>query len=142
MRTQEEIIERIKDLKGTDFFGFQIYELYLALDHEHVKPFLKEGVEEKDWEQTIKNDEDVKKTMIDYMEFAWEKANNCRGISASRSISHYKAWLWLLGDVVFNQFDDLEDYEYYGKDKLVEICVFLGIDSNKWDDGRRVNSED
>lgn len=77
--------------------------------------------------------------MIEYMPFAWEKANNCRGLSAGRSLAHYTAWLWLDGDNEI--WPTLEDYEYYGKDKLVEICNYLGIDSKQWDDGIRKNSE-
>jgi hypothetical protein len=72
------------------------------------------------------------------MDFAWEKANNCRGLSAMRTMTHYKAWLWLLGQ---DGFDDLENYSHYGKDNLVRICKFFDLDPKKWDDGRRVNSE-
>ena len=32
------------------------------------------------------------------MPFACEKASGHRGISASRSIEHFRNWLWLLGD--------------------------------------------
>jgi hypothetical protein len=142
MRTQEEIVRRIEDLKDSDFFGFQRSDLTDALDYEHAKSFLKEAVPENEWEQSLSNDEDVRTKMINYMEFAWDKANNCRGLSAGRSMSHYKAWTWLLGDEVFNQFDDLEDYQYYGKDNLVQLCVYLGLDSAKWDDNRRTNTDD
>ena len=71
------------------------------------------------------------------MEFAWDKANNCRGISASRSIDHYSVWIWLLGDE--DKLSDIRDYEYYGKPQLVEICELYGWDHSKWDDGVRTN---
>lgn len=73
--------------------------------------------------------------MLDYMEFAWDKANNGRGISAMRSMHHYMAWTWMLGDDLGN----LLDYQYYGKDNLVKICKHYGWDHAKWDDGVRRN---
>lgn len=81
--------------------------------------------------------ESILNEMLDYMSFAFEKANNFRGISASRSMSHYSAWTWLIGD----DFGNLLDYEYYGKDNLVEICEKYGWDHSQWDDGVRLNDE-
>ena len=58
------------------------------------------------------------------MDFAWRKANDERGLSASRIVSHYRNWYWLLCDDSIN-FSDLEDnYEPYGKPVLVEMCNF------------------
>lgn len=144
MRTQDEIVIRIRELEGIDFLGFLRSDLLDALDFAHAKEFLKPDAPEKEWNEQafiLKSDEGVKNKMIDYMEFAWGKANNCRGISAGRSMSHYSAWTWLLGDEVYNQFYDLEDYQYYGKDNLVDLCLYLGLDHKKWDDGIRSNSE-
>lgn len=138
MRTQDDIVTRLEARKPNDFFGFEWQEYIWFLDFEHAKPYLKDSVVECDWEVEIKTPKEI---MIDYMEFAWEKANGCRGISAWRSLAHYTAWLWLDGD------DELwktiiDDYEYYGKPQLIEICEYLGIDSFKWDNGVRVNSEE
>lgn len=142
MRTQTEIIQRIKASKPRDMLGFEWQEYVPALTKESAASLrgsaIKEDADLSDWVQHYKNDEDVRKVAVDYMEFAWDKANNCRGISAGRSMAHYKAWLWLLGQ---DGFDGIEDYEHYGKDNLVRICEFLGLDSTKWDDRRRVNSE-
>ena len=74
--------------------------------------------------------------MLEYMPFAWKKANDGRGLSAARSMSHFAAWTWLAGD----DLGDLTEYEFYGKDNLVRICEHYGWDPKKWDDGRRVNS--
>ncbi len=141
MRTQAEIIERIKAAKPNDMFGFEIGDYMNALTKESVESMrgtvLKENADLSDWEQQFKSDEDVRKQCIEYMDFAWEKANNCRGLSAMRTMSHYKAWLWLLGQ---NNFDDLEQYEFYGKDNLIRICKFFDLDHTKWDDGKRVNN--
>lgn len=135
MRTVEEILARIEKRRKDDFFGFEWPEYLNALPYEKAKPYLKPEYDGKDWK--VQSDEEVKKRAIDYMPFAWEKANDCRRISAGRSMYHYIAWLWLLGE----DFDHIEHYEYYGKPHLVEICEYLGLDPNSWDDGQRKNNE-
>jgi hypothetical protein len=74
------------------------------------------------------------------MPFAWEKANDCRGLSANRSIEHMTAWLWMLGDDLADKMDGL--YEYYGKPCLRAICEKYGCKWQQWDDGVWRNSED
>ena len=136
-RTQQEILERIAKIKDKDFFGFETNDLLEYLTFENAKLYLIETANREDWiGMGVKTPREI---MIEYMPFAWEKANDCRGLSAARSMSHYKAWLWLDGD---NELcESLSGYQYYGKDKLVKICEYLGIDSKEWDDGIRVNSE-
>ena len=141
MRTQNERVERYKKRKSDDMMGFEVHMYIPYLDYQHAKEFLKPDVIEKEWnkENYIPlTDEGIKKVAVDYLEFAWEKANGCRGISAMRSLQHYQAWLWLLGN---NEFDDLDEYEFYGKPQLERICEFLNIDSAQWDDGIRSNDE-
>lgn len=135
MRTTQEIIARIEARKAEDVFGFEWpYYLY-GLTFEQAKPYLKDDVTGEGWQ--IKTDEEIRKQAIAYMEFAWDKANNCRWISASRSISHYQAWLWMLG---IDWCDSLwDDYEFYGKPQLVRICEYFGLDHKKWDNGVRTN---
>jgi hypothetical protein len=134
MRTQEEILQRIESIKDHDFFGWQTSDLIDYLDYSNAQKFLKPDVDEKTWEGTFVP---VKQRMIEYMEFAWEKANNKRGISASRTMDHYKTWLWLDGAEKLS--DGCDDYEFYGKPQLIEICKYLGIDSNQYDYGMREN---
>lgn len=133
MRTDKEIIERVNAISHSDFFGFESADLITCLPFNSAKPFLKEGVTEEEWQPDPRDRESVLKRMVDYMPFAWEKANNERGISAGRSMSHYSAWIWLAGDDLGN----LNRYNYYGKDNLVKICEFYGWDSSQWDDGIR-----
>lgn len=136
-RTQNEIVARIEQRKAADPFGFE-WPFYVgALDWAHAKPYLKEGAKESGWKR--QDDAEVRAEAIDYMEFAWDKANGCRGLSAGRSLSHYIAWLWLLGDDEL--WPTLTDYQYYGKDELRSICEYLDLDADRWDDGVRVNSE-
>lgn len=137
MRTDEEILARINERKRADFFGFETSDLIIRLPFDKAKQFLKpEAVEDK-WEVMPRDRESLLKEMEGYMAFAWEKAKDCRGISASRSMSHFQAWIWLAGD----DLGDLQDYEFYGKDNLRKICEHYGWDASQWDDGVRVNSE-
>ncbi len=139
MRTQDEIVTRIKAREANDILGFEVLEYVDYLDFEHARPYLKDEVTEDEWEGPRSLTE-VKDVMEEYMEFAWGKANNCRGISANRSISHYQAWLWLDGQ--HEMADNLMDnYEFYGKPQLEQVCEYLGLDHKQWDDGRRSNEE-
>ena len=139
MRTQEQIVQQIEKRKSDDFLGFEIDEYLRFLDYEYVKQYLKEGTKPEQWGEPSENTtEGILKIMLDYMPFAWDKAKNCRGISASRSISHYKAWIWMLDDGF--EFDE-DSYCHYGKDLLRAICKQYGWNPNQWDDGIRVNDE-
>jgi hypothetical protein len=71
------------------------------LSFENAKPHLKEDyVKEveagtKQWEQhtTV---EKAAEEFLDYMKFAWGKAEDERGISASRSVQKLGMWLWIM----------------------------------------------
>jgi hypothetical protein len=139
-KTDAEILARIAVRKPIDLLGFEWGELLAYLSFEYAKPYLKDEVESAAWTPSDKSREGVLKTMLDYMPFAWEKANNERGISACRSIMHYCAWLWMIGeDTGELACDRLEDYNYYGKPQLVAICERFGWDHKQWDDGVRSN---
>jgi len=136
MRTPEAILARLKELEESndDFFGFQRNSLIAALPFEQAKPFLKDGVTAEQWELEA----DPAKQIREYLSFAWEKANDCRGLSAARSLSRFAAWLWLMGD------DDvswLDDYTFYGKPHLVTISERVGFPWREHDDGKWRNSE-
>ncbi len=87
------------------------------------------------WQPRPRDRNSVIAEMRDYMSFAWDKANNCRGLSAYRSMVHYKVWLWLLKDDSI----DTEEYEYYGKPQLAMICKKYGFRNE--DNGIWKNSE-
>lgn len=140
MRSDEEIHARIEVQKKTDFFGFGVGDLIMRLPFSEAQQYLKDGAPEEDFPQLSRDPDEVRREAIEYMPFAWEKANNGRGLSAGRSLQHFKVWLWLAG------FDDeatahilFDDYEYYGKDELLKICELLGLDGSQWDDGERTN---
>jgi hypothetical protein len=141
MRTQEEIVARINEREKIDFFGFERDDYLKRLDYEHAKPFLADGVTHNQWIEatatTAKDDAGIRQVAIEYMDFAWEKANNERGLSAARTMSHYTAWFWLLGHELGD--GRLLSYVHYGKEHLRLICKELGLDPDKWDDGVRTN---
>lgn len=137
MRTTQEIIARIEARRSHDILGFE-WPCYLdGLTFEEAKPYLKDDATDVGWE--LKTEAEIRQEAIDYMPFAWDKANNCRGISANRSIAHYEAWLWMLGEEWGDQL--MDDYEFYGKPQLVRICEYFGLDPKKWDDGVRTNTD-
>lgn len=140
MRTQEEIIARIKELEsGGDFFGFQRTDLAGFLNFDNAKPFLNDDVTRDKWQQDDASHESVITKIREYMPFAWEKANNCRVLSAGRSISHMQAWLWMLGEDAAA--DAISNYDLYGKPQLAAICDRYGIDWEALDSGEWVPDE-
>ena len=131
-RTQEEILDKINN--SDRFFKFDREVFIDYLSYENAKSFYSDEynlkIANKELEQPLAIT-DIKETIqdfLDYMVFAWGKAIDERGISASRSISKLAAWLWLLGR------EDLEDsinrddlYEPYGMPALIEVCNMLNI---------------
>lgn len=100
MRTVQEIVAHCKENKS--FFGFDKEILVPYLPFADAKQFLKKDTTEADftdgWKQREQDRDAVIKQMADYLDFAWEKAENHRGLSASRSVEKMETWLWLLGD--------------------------------------------
>lgn len=105
MRTAEEIVEYIKADDG--FLSFQSEVLVPYLPFDEAKQFLKDGVTVEGWVELPQpiSPERVLADVQEYMKFAWDKALDHRGLSASRSVSKMTAWMWMLGD-----------------DELVELC--------------------
>jgi hypothetical protein len=127
MKTPTEIHNRIESRKGNDILGFEIYEYFNALNFEQMKPYLEEDI--NSWDQIFKTDNDILAYAEDYMPFAFSKAHAERGISANRSIMHYIAWIWLLGDDEFTQkIENMYETNYhdYGISILNTICDHFG----------------
>jgi hypothetical protein len=136
MKTDAEIIARLDLIVENDMFGFETTDLALRLPLEEALKFL--NLEDPENYQPRPRDRDALVVeMKAYMPFAWDKANGGKGLSAGRSMSHYQAWLWLAGEDVESM--DLLNYEFYGKDRLRDICLLLSMDPDKFDDGIREN---
>ena len=141
MRTDDEIVKRIEQLntEEKDWLGTERHNLIEVLPFETAKQFLNEGEQTLTWDQKPRDDTSVLKTMHSYMDFAWEKANSRRELSAERSLNHMSAWLWLLGHEAASE--QIREYDRYGKPQLRAICEEFGWDWSKWDDARWTNEE-
>lgn len=138
MRSVTEITAKIEAHKD-DLFGFIASDLIAYLPFADAKQFLKEGAKEVEWKQESGERDAVLEKMLGYMPFAWGKANDCRSLSAGRSIDHMRAWLWMIGEDRLS--DLIEEYSHYGKPQLRAICNRFGWDWRQWDDGAWVTSE-
>lgn len=125
VRTQHEIVERIRRLKD-DFLGFRFEVLIAALDFEHAKPWLKPDVTAEQWETPDTYDE-LLEGAVEYYEFALGKIEDHRGISASRSVEKLGEYAWLLNrdDVVTAM--DAAAYEPYGAPKVKAFADGFGL---------------
>ncbi len=138
MRTTQEIIRYYRN--HSDFFGFTGEVLIPYLSEDEVKPFLKEGTDLTEWKQQPLTREYVIAEMRQYMEFAWGKVEDHRGISASRSVEKMRAWLWLLEDEDTRAFaDDEWHYAQYGAPILKKICEVYGFPIPDGDDIRNMS---
>lgn len=142
MRTQDEIVTRIEEREKYDLFGFETSEYIVKLDFAHARPFLNEEATEQKWATADSATTGPLECLRGYMNFAWDKANHKRGISANRSILHCVAWLWLAEeDEILAEVEHMYDTDYhsYGKPILETICDHFGWDWSQWDNGDRTN---
>lgn len=122
VRTQDEIVKRVANLAGKDAFGWSRELLITFLDFEHARPFLVESATEDQWGSPSS---DPRHELIEYLEFAWEKAHDARGISAGRSVDKIEQWLWLAGeDEVLARFM-AASYSPYGIPRLRVVTEAL-----------------
>lgn len=140
-RSDVEILARVEAIRPVDFLlPTQRFDLIIRLSFEAAKPFLGPDATPESWGEPKPRDaESVKGDMLKYMPFAWEKANNCRGLSAARTLGHMSAWLWLMG--MGAAADQIQEYNCYGKPQLRAICEHFGWDWRQWDDGKWRNDE-
>ena len=126
MRTYKEILSRINQIAPFDRFGFETSYLLEFLPYNALPEKMQEHADPCSWVAMDRTEEHIRTRMIDYMSYAWEKANDERGISAYRSMCHYNVWLWMLGE----DWGDLtEGYTDYGKPTLRRLCDFLSLDA-------------
>jgi hypothetical protein len=108
MRTIEEIAERAA--RSDDIFGHDIDILVRYLPFDKARPFLSAGAVQR--EPHPLDLEAIRGEMKEYLEFAWEKAEGHRGLSALRSITRMRAWLWLLKDEELLRFADDQGWNW------------------------------
>lgn len=132
MKTQDQIVARIKEKEHakSSFLGFDLEVLIFALDFERAKPWLQPAAKETEWEPaTERTDEAIKRKALDYLDFAWGKVEDHRGISAGRSVVKMTEFCWLLGlDELVGRIDREEiGYPQYGAPILKAISEALGF---------------
>lgn len=140
MRTPEEIITEIHH-RADGFFDFTGEVLPQYLPFSHAQEFLKPEVTASEWDQMSKSPtpETILSDMRTYMDFAWGKVLDHRGLSASRSVSKMRAWLWLLGDDDLAAMCESEaDYPQYGAPILKAICTKYGFEVPRGDGVERM----
>jgi hypothetical protein len=133
MRTDSEIVTRVRERIVTDIFGSKTIDLIAVLPFGSAKQFLKEGIGPERWAAEPRDRDAVLARILAYLPFAWSKANQCRGLSAARSLEHLSAWLWLIGE------DEapaaIENYTFHGKPQLRALSEAVGFDWRAIDDG-------
>lgn len=138
MKTIEQIKARIHEVEARDFFGAHTSDLLMRLPFDEARAWLKPEATREEWDAMERKAplDDLR----DYLPFAWGKANDCRGLSAQRSLDHVMAWLWLAGfdDVVEQQF---KTYSHYGKRQLVIASLLVDFDWRQHDNGEWVNDQ-
>lgn len=109
MRTPEEIAAHIKSSNAFfDFTGEVLGEYLPYSAWEEAGLEAAKGVDVTQIVPKAMDPEAIKKEMLGYLSFAWGKCEDHRGLSAQRSISKLRAWVWLL--------EDAESIEFLGKD--------------------------
>jgi len=128
MRTQDEIKERFE--KVNDFFGTQKADLAQYLEYEYAKLFLTEEaiLAHESGEDVWVTKTDPKKEILEYLDFAYEKAEDERGLSAQRSLLHFNSWIWLDSEELYQEFQPLiNPYTNYGIPALNWISEKYGF---------------
>jgi hypothetical protein len=125
--------KKILDNSDNDLFGFSTEVAIYYLPFEQSKEYFEdeyvkkvESGEEKC--DAITDVMEAAQDFLDYLVFAWMKAMDERGISASRSIEKLSAWMKILGrDDISDILKDSSLYNPYGRPALKKACDELGI---------------
>ncbi len=131
VRTEEEIIKRIKN---AGWFDFAAEVLVDYLSWKNAKQFYKDdyvkevesGKREKP--KKITDIYETAQDFLDYMVFGWKKALDKKGLSAIRTINKLSHWLWLMGrEDLERLIQNDELYNPYGTPALIAVCEKMGI---------------
>jgi hypothetical protein len=126
MRSLEEIVQKVREA-GNRFLIFTPEVLVPHLPFAMAQEFLKPEVDPKDWSPMDLTREAVLAEMKRYMEFAWSKVEGHRGLSASRSVSKMRYWVWLLGDDEILERFQSTSYSPYGAPQLKLVSEIYGF---------------
>jgi hypothetical protein len=91
----EQIVHAYENtIKGDDVFG-EYFSCLLYLPFEHAKPYLRDGVTEKDWEPD--GDKELREQFEHYRDWWREKIINERGISVHRGKAQFAIRMMIAG---------------------------------------------
>lgn len=137
MKTIEQIRERYNDedrkAKAIFDFGSEVLGQYLP-------EYWKEEAREEMLKERPLEEEAVRAKAIDYLHFAFDKALDHRGLSASRSVLKMREYAWILDlDEAVAFADDDANYPNYGVPVLKKMAQALGVEMPEsiaaWPDG-------
>jgi hypothetical protein len=128
-RTPEEMIEYANAHDGFCTFNKEILLGYMPSEKSVI--WIKEEAKKEHLEKPITVITDIMEAaqdFLDYMVFAWSKALDERGISASRSIDKLGCYSWLMGrEDIDNILRNDNLYNPYGTPALIAACEILQI---------------
>lgn len=137
-RSSSDIRSFYESVAGDDVLGFARDVLVLHMDYDDARPWLKPDVEESDWHPLTRDPDAVLAELREYLDFAWTKAIDHRGISASRSIDKLRALAWLAGlDAAVAEMD-AAGYGPYGAPKLAALSRAVEVPIPAGDMARRM----
>jgi hypothetical protein len=132
MLTQAQVIEAVKSGRGSDTIDGRDYgrlaSFFPVADWHMFGCSLKEGAEPP--EPTAWTEDEVKKQLADDLAFAFEKALNKRGLSASMMYSVIKMWMWVFED----ELQHMEEYAQYGLPFFKAVALKYGLPNEIGDD--------
>lgn len=85
----------------------------------------KEKFKPKEW-----TEENILEDLKSDLEFAFEKALNCRGISSGLMFETIKMWMWILDD----ELENFDEYAMYGLPLYKAVALKYGFDNPIGDD--------
>jgi hypothetical protein len=128
MLTRENVLDAVRKGRGTktldgrdyarlvDFFPIEEWSVFEVALKEGCTP-----PEPQPW-----TEEEVKLQLARDVAFGFEKALDCRGISASLMYNVVKMWMWILEDHELAEETD-SDYAQYGLPFLKAVAVKYGF---------------
>lgn len=122
-RTVNEIRERIEEVAKRDLFGTERNRLIYALPFDDARDYLVQGASQERFEEGAQSPEDG---IRGYLPFAIGKAEDHRGLSAGRSVSHMQGMVWLMGDEAYSKID-WDQYPQYGVPILKQCAELVGF---------------
>jgi hypothetical protein len=133
LRSPKEVFARIKEAENSDYLGFAKEVLMDYADFGDVKHLFKDDYVKEiesgtsQWKQ-ISDLRECAQEFLDYMNFAWGKAEDQRGISASRSVQKLGEWLWLMNrEDLYDEISRDDLYNPYGAPALISVCEKMDI---------------